>query len=97
MRWGGRGGSPSLSPPPPAQEFASRCVKSLALVLTRHQQTFCSMAAHFRQMLPADCEIPSPFFRAVVTDFLLDGGSLPPDFARGQCQTNYNANKERIC
>ena len=79
------------------QDFASRCVKSLALLLTRHQQTFCSMAAHFHQILPAECEIPSHCFHTVVSHFLLDAGSLPPDFARGLCQTNYNANKERIC
>ena len=60
-------------------------MKSLALVLTRHQQAFCSMAAHFRQILPAESEIPSPCFNAVVAGFLLDGGSLPPDFARGFC------------
>ena len=53
--------------------------------------------AHFNQMLPAECEMPSPCFNAVVTGFLLDGSSLPSDFARGLCQTNYDANKERIC
>ena len=57
-------------------DFASRCVKSLALVLTRYLQAFCSITAHFR------CEIPSPCFNAVFTGFLLDHSSLPPDFAR---------------
>ena len=32
------------------------------------------------------CEIPSRF-NAVVTRFLIDGGSLPPDFARGFAQS----------
>ena len=43
-------GSGSLPP-----DFANRCVKSLAVVLTRCLQVFCSVAAHFRQILPARC------------------------------------------
>ena len=35
-------------------DFASRCVKSLALVLTRYLQAFCAITDHFRQILPAD-------------------------------------------
>ena len=35
-------------------DFANRCVKSLAIVLTRCLQVFCSVAAHFRQILPTD-------------------------------------------
>ena len=35
-------------------DFANRCVKSLAVVLTRCLQVFCSVAAHFRQILPTD-------------------------------------------
>ena len=56
-------------------------------VVTRHEQVFCSMSAHFRHILPAECEILSPWFNAVVTGVLLDGGSLPPDFARGFVQS----------
>ena len=35
-------------------DFANRFVKSLAHVLTRYLQVFCSITAHFRQILPAD-------------------------------------------
>ena len=35
--------------PPP--DFASRCVKSLALAFMRYLQAFCSITAHFRQIL----------------------------------------------
>ena len=44
--WLGRGSLPL--------DFANRCVKSLAVVLTRCLQVFCSVAAHFRQILPTD-------------------------------------------
>ena len=54
-------------------------MKSLALLLTRQ---------------PAECEIHSHCFHKVVIHLLLDGGSLPPDYARRLCQTNYNANKD---
>ena len=71
-----------------ARLFASRCVKSLALVFMRHQQAFCSMAAHFRQILPADVRNTySPCFDAIFTGFLLGHSSLPPDFARGFVQS----------
>ena len=35
-------------------DFASRFVKSLALVFTWYLQAFFSVTAHFRQILPAD-------------------------------------------
>ena len=35
-------------------DFANTCVKSVALVFTRYLQAFCSITAHFRQILPAD-------------------------------------------
>ena len=35
-------------------DFASRFVKSLALVFTWYLQAFFSITAHFRQILPAD-------------------------------------------
>ena len=35
-------------------DFASRFVKSLALVFNRYLQAFCSITAHFRQIWPAD-------------------------------------------
>ena len=40
-----------ISLPP---DFASRVVKSPALVFTRYLQAFCSITAHFRQILPAE-------------------------------------------
>ena len=46
---------------PPA-DFASRCVKSLALALTRYLQAFCSITAHFRQILPWICAIRALVF-----------------------------------
>ena len=33
-------------------DFASRLVKSLALAFTQHLHAFCSLTAHFRQILP---------------------------------------------
>ena len=42
-------GSGSLPP-----DFANRCVKSLAVVLTRCLHVLCSVAAHSRQILPTD-------------------------------------------
>ena len=93
------------------QILPARCVKSLVVVLTRSLQVFCSVAAHFRQIFASRCvksltsvfmrylqafclvattsarfdqqiyEIPRPLFNAVLTGFLLGGGSLPPDFA----------------
>ena len=35
-------------------DFASRFVKSLALVFPWYLQAFCLITAHFRQILPAD-------------------------------------------
>ena len=35
-------------------DFANRCVESLAVVLMRCLQVLCSVAAHFREILPAD-------------------------------------------
>ena len=56
--------------PPP--DFASRCVKSLALALTRYLQAFCSVTAHFRQILPVDLCNPEPLFsRGVNKVFVL--------------------------
>ena len=54
--------------PPP--DFASRCVKSLALALMRYLQDFCSQltSARFCQQI---CEILSPYFPAESTSFLL--------------------------
>ena len=62
-------------------DFANRCVKSLAVVLTRCLQVLCSVAAHFRQFCQLMCEIPSPCFNTIFSIFLLGRGSLPPDFA----------------
>ena len=45
-------------------------VKAAASDFTRLMAT-----ADFRQILAAECEIPSPCFNAVVTGFLLDGAS----------------------
>ena len=62
-------------------DFASRCVKSLTSVFMRYLQAFCLVAttsARFDQQM---YEIPRPLFNAVLTGFLLGGGSLPPDFA----------------
>ena len=53
---------------PPA-DFASRCVKSLALALTRYLQAFCSVTAHFRQILPVDLCNPEPLFSRGVNKF----------------------------
>ena len=61
--------------------FASRCVKSPTSVFMRYLQAFCLVAttsARFDQQM---YEIPRPLFTAVLTGFLLGGGSLPPDFA----------------
>ena len=58
----------------------------------RHQQTFAGWrlaSARFCQQSVKSLAC----FHTVVPDFLLDGGSLPPDFARGRCQTNYIANR----
>ena len=69
-------GSGSLPP-----DFANRCVKSLAVVLTRCSQVLLLG----RGSLPPDfasqmCEMPSPCFSAAFPSFWLGRGSLPPDF-----------------
>ena len=45
------GSEPGRGSLPP--DFANRCVKSLAIVFTRYLPAFCSITAHFRQILPA--------------------------------------------
>ena len=67
-------------------DFASRCVKSLALALKRYLQAFCSVTAHFRQILPMDLSFVQSralalaryvqFFCSVTASRL-----PPPDFA----------------
>ena len=68
-------------------DFASRCVKSLTSVFMRYLQAFCLVAttsARFDQQM---YEIPRPLFNAVLTVFLLGGGSLPPDFANRRVES----------
>ena len=68
--------------PPP--DFATRCVKSLARCLMRHQQAFCSMAAHFRQILPVDLCNPEPLHSRGTCSFCCSVTASrlpPPDFA----------------
>ena len=62
-------------------DFANRCVKSLAVVLTRCSQVLCSVAAHFRKILPARCVKSLDFVLTGLCMSLLGRGSLPPDFA----------------
>ena len=59
------------------------CWQNLAEVSRDRAQRHAQLtSARFCQQM---CEIPSPLFNAASASFLLDGGSLPPDFARGFC------------
>ena len=62
-------------------------MKSLARCLMRHQQAFCSMAAHFRQILPVDLCNPEPLHWRGTCSFCCSVTASrlpPPDFA-GRC------------
>ena len=68
--------------PPP--DFATRCVKSLALALMRYLQAFCSITAHFRQILPVDLCNPEPLHWRGTCSFCCSVTASrlpPPDFA----------------
>ena len=61
------------------------CWQNLAEVSRDRAQRHAQLtSARFCQQM---CEIPSPLFNAASASFLLDGGSLPPDLARGFVQS----------
>ena len=78
-------------------EFCQQMCEILSPFVDAASTNFLLNGSSLPPDLPAECEIHSHCFHKVVTPILLNGGSLPPDFARRLCQTNYNANKERIC
>ena len=67
-------------------DFANRCVKSQAVVLTRCLQVLCSVAAHFRQILPADLWNPEPLFSRSISRFFARSRLTSARFCQQMCE-----------